>query len=201
MATLSHVELQALGGWHHVHGRPRRGAQSAICGAGQGGQRGSLASAATAKSGRPRARIPGRAFSHCARPRLRQPVGIAQHIKFHPQQAVGTGAAQSGRAMPLSSTARRNAMTQMRRPGPPAPALPGRDVTRWCAAPGTKPTHYISAGGRGEQAWRWGRRGTDELGGDLRNAAKPGGMRSVCAGPGRFAQAQRQRLIRPKEAT
>ena len=27
----------------------------------------------------------------------------------------------------------------------------------------------------GEQAWRWGVRGTDELGGDLRNAAKPGG--------------------------
>src|SRR6266487_120742 len=31
------------------------------------------------------------------------------------------------------------------------------------------------AGGRGEQAWRWGVRGTDELGGDLRNAGKPGG--------------------------
>ena len=57
--------------------------------------------------------------------RLRQPVGIAQHVKFHPQQAVGTVAAQSGRAMPLSSTARRNARTQMRRPARQAPALPG----------------------------------------------------------------------------
>jgi hypothetical protein len=26
------------------------------------------------------------------------------------------------------------------------------------------------------------------------------GMRSICAGPGRFAQAQHQRLTRPKEA-
>ena len=104
---------------------------------------GSLASAATAKSGRPRARIPGQTFSHCARPRLRQPVGIAQHVKFHPQQAVGTVAVQSGRAMLLSSTARRNAMTQMRRPARQSQPCPGRNVTRWCAARGTKPTHYL----------------------------------------------------------
>ena len=74
-------------------------------------------------------------------PRLRQPVGIAQHVKFHPQQAIGTVAAQSGRAMLLSSTARRNAMTQMRRPARQSQPCPGRNVTRWCAARGTnRPT-------------------------------------------------------------
>ena len=71
-------------------------------------------------------------------------VGIAQHVKFHhPQQGVGTVAAQSGRAMPLSSTARRNAMTQMRRPARQPQPCPGRSVTRWCAARGTKPAHYL----------------------------------------------------------
>jgi hypothetical protein len=60
-----------------------------------------------------------------------------------PAAGVGTVAAQPGRAMPLSSTARRNAMTQMRRPARQPQPCPGRNVTRWCAARGTKPTHYL----------------------------------------------------------
>ena len=42
-----------------------------------------------------------------------------------------------------SSPARRNAMTQMRRPAHQAQPCRGRNVTRWCAARGTKPTHYL----------------------------------------------------------
>jgi hypothetical protein len=40
----------------------------------------------------------------------------------------------------------------------------------------------------GVLAWRWGVRGTDEFGGDLRNAAKPGRYAFDLRRAGRFAQ-------------